>query len=405
MYQNKRNTRQGGFGRFRKSSGFNRFARVGGKTTTAMVKQFILRATTPKASYQPNVDNADVAPIEFATLELDAQLKASIAQRGYTTGTPIQSKAIPAILEGRDVVGVANTGTGKTAAFLIPIVQKIITNRVERALILAPTRELALQIRDELRGLTKRLYIQSACLIGKASMSFQIKDLKQSPQVVVATPGRLRDLAKRKAVNLQTFTILVVDEVDRMLDMGFMPEVKEIIALLPPKRQSLFFSATVTSTIENLIRSFSTNPLRISVKQTETVLGIAQSVVQVASTDSKIKVLQEILTRAECTKAIVFGRTKIGVDKITIELQRVGCTVESIHGDKPQHKRIQAIRRFKDSARSVLVATDVAARGLDIENVSHVINYDPPGSYEDYIHRIGRTGRAESTGIALTFVD
>lgn len=342
--------------------------------------------------------------MQFNDLPINDKLKNNIAHRGYAQLMPIQEKGIQAILDGKDVIGIANTGTGKTAAFLIPLIEKIIKNPTYRALIITPTRELALQIRDELRSFVNGLSIYGTFCIGQSSMRNQIYELRRNPHVVIGTPGRLKDLIERRALNLSGFKMIVLDETDQMLNMGFIHDVKHIISFLPKKRQSLFFSATVSPEINRLIQSFVVNPITISVKTQETTSHIRQDVVRLTNGESKGDVLNKLLRGEEFKKILVFGRTKMGVERLSRELFSKGFRVASIHGDKPQMKRQQAIRMFKENVVSILVATDVAARGLDIPNVTHVINYDVPATYEDYIHRIGRTGRANNTGTALTLV-
>jgi len=357
-----------------------------------------------KASVQGPIIDQVQTTIQFNDLPINDKLKNNIAHRGYAQLMPIQEKGIQAILDGKDVIGIANTGTGKTAAFLIPLIEKIIKNPTYRALIITPTRELALQIRDELRSFVNGLSIYGTFCIGQSSMRNQIYELRRNPHVVIGTPGRLKDLIERRALNLSGFKMIVLDETDQMLNMGFIHDVKHIISFLPKKRQSLFFSATVSPEINRLIQSFVVNPITISVKTQETTSHIRQDVVRLTNGESKGDVLNKLLRGEEFKKILVFGRTKMGVERLSRELFSKGFRVASIHGDKPQMKRQQAIRMFKENVVSILVATDVAARGLDIPNVTHVINYDVPATYEDYIHRIGRTGRANNTGTALTLV-
>ena len=357
-----------------------------------------------KASVQGPIIDQVQTTMQFNDLPINDKLKNNIAHRGYAQLMPIQEKGIQAILDGKDVIGIANTGTGKTAAFLIPLIEKIIKNPTYRALIITPTLELALQIRDELRSFVNGLSIYGTFCIGQSSMRNQIYELRRNPHVVIGTPGRLKDLIERRALNLSGFKMIVLDETDQMLNMGFIHDVKHIISFLPKKRQSLFFSATVSPEINRLIQSFVVNPITISVKTQETTSHIRQDVVRLTNGESKGDVLNKLLRGEEFKKILVFGRTKMGVERLSRELFSKGFRVASIHGDKPQMKRQQAIRMFKENVVSILVATDVAARGLDIPNVTHVINYDVPATYEDYIHRIGRTGRANNTGTALTLV-
>ena len=395
--------RSGGFrgGGFR-GGGFR--GRGGGgpkRVSDSTIHSYISRASIPTSA-------SVVAPIleevHFESLNLLPRLLQNVVRHGYTTLTPIQIQVIPAIREGKDVIGIANTGTGKTAAFLIPLVEKIMKDRNYKALIVAPTRELALQIQEELRKFTSGMPIYSSFCIGKSSMYTQIRELQRNPHVVVGTPGRLKDLIDRKVLKLERFSMVILDEADLMLDMGFINDIKEIISYLPKERQSLFFSATLSGNINSLIKSFVTNPITISVKTTETTSHITQEVVRVEPTVMKIEKLASLLRQEDFKKVLVFGRTKMGVERISQDLYAKGFKVTSIHGDKAQFQRQQSLRMFKEDVVNIMVATDVAARGLDIPNVSHVINFDVPQTYEDYIHRIGRTGRADKKGKALTFI-
>lgn len=340
----------------------------------------------------------------FNDFEISNNLKVNITKRGYTSPTPIQDKIIPHIIEGRDVVGIANTGTGKTASFLIPLLDKVLSNQSEKVLIIAPTRELAVQIRAELFEFSKGLLVRSTLLIGGSSMSRQIESLRRGQNFVIGTPGRIKDLNQQGKLPFNQFNNIVLDEVDRMLDMGFIHDIKAIIEALPTKRQSLFFSATVTDKIKEIMSGFLTNPVHVSVKTQDTSLNVKQDIVKLAGRP-KIDVLRELLGLEEFQKVLVFGRTKRGAEKLSKVLQSKGFKANAIHGNKSQNQRQRALQQFKDDHVQVLIATDVIARGLDIENVTHVINYDLPESYESYIHRIGRTGRADNQGVALTFVE
>ena len=341
----------------------------------------------------------------FKDFHIDAELKHNIAAKGYTTPTPIQDKAIPHILRGSDIVGVANTGTGKTAAFLVPLINKVLLNRQENVLIIVPTRELALQIDAELRDFAKFTRIFSVCCVGGASINRQIIDLRRRNNFVIGTPGRLKDLIQRKIINLSKFNSLVLDEADRMLDMGFIADMRFIMSGLPSERQTLFFSATISSEIGGLIREFLREPITISVKTQDTAENVEQDIIRIQPGGSKIDVLHDLLIQADFKKVLIFGRTKHGVEKLSKLLAQRGFKAESIHGNKNQSQRQRALHLFKMNNIQILIATDVAARGLDIADVSHVINFDLPGSYDDYIHRIGRTGRADKKGKALTFVE
>lgn len=341
----------------------------------------------------------------FAELQINPQLKKIIAERGYQHPTPIQEKAIPHILEGKDVIGLANTGTGKTGAFLIPMIHKILGNPQEKLLVVVPTRELAIQIREEFVTLTKGLRINSVVVVGGANIHSQINALRSRHNVVIGTPGRLKDIIQRKHLNLGAFQNVVLDEADRMLDMGFINDIKFLLSLTPPVRQTLFFSATLSSEIESLIQNFLKNPVKISIKTRDTAASVDQDVVRVKKDENKFEVLCHLLAQAHFQKILIFSRTKHGAEKLAKNLLHQGFKAESIHGDKSHNKRQRALKLFKENIVEILVATDVAARGLDIPNVSHVINFDIPATYEDYIHRIGRTGRADKKGSALTFVE
>ncbi|MES2203458.1 MAG: DEAD/DEAH box helicase [Patescibacteria group bacterium] len=340
----------------------------------------------------------------FADFVIDARLKKNITDKGYTQPTPIQDRSIPHILRGEDVVGIANTGTGKTAAFLVPLVNKVITGKGERVLIMVPTRELAIQINDELKGFAKGLGIYGAVCVGGASIGPQMSELRRKPAFVIGTPGRLKDLLERRALTLGDFRTAVLDEADRMLDMGFVNDMRTILALLPNPRHTLFFSATLGQEIEKLIGAFLRTPVRISVKTRETSSSIEQDVVRLAPGQDKLQVLHDLLISPGFEKVLIFGRTKHGIERLSKNLVARGIKSESIHGNKSQSQRVKALDRFKAGQVQVLCATDVAARGLDIVNVSHVINYELPQSQEDYVHRIGRTGRAGKRGKALTFI-
>lgn len=341
---------------------------------------------------------------QFIDFAIEPKLKEAIVGKGYVTPTPIQDEAIPKVLEGRDIVGIANTGTGKTAAFLIPLINKVIKNPNEQAIIIVPTRELAIQIEDELRGFTKNLKIFSVCCVGGAPIGKQISQLKYKNNFIIGTPGRLKDLIARKMINLQAFQSIVLDEADQMLDMGFIDDMRFIMAGMPKVRHTLFFSATLSPAIEKLINDFLNNPVRISVKTRDTSKNIDQDVIHLRRGEEKIDVLHDLLNQPGLTKVLIFGKTKHGVEKLSKVLTSKGFKSESIHGDKRHSQRQQALKMFKSNQVQILVATDVAARGLDIPDVSHVINFDVPATYDDYVHRIGRTGRGNKKGIALTLI-
>ncbi|OIP25529.1 hypothetical protein AUK11_00135 [bacterium CG2_30_37_16] len=341
---------------------------------------------------------------KFADFNINQALKSNIISKGYETPTPIQDQAIPYILDGKDVIGLANTGTGKTGAFIVPLIDKVYKDKRQKILIVTPTRELASQIDAEFREFSKGMGIFSTQIIGGASMGKQISSLYRNPNFIIGTPGRLNDLIKRGRLKLSGFQNIVLDEVDRMLDMGFIEDIQKILSFLPDSRQSLFFSATISPRISNLIKGFLDNPVTITVKSAVSPENIEQDIIKVTRDQNKLEVLHELLIKEEFDKVLIFGKTKRGVDMLSNELEKRGFKASSIHGDKPQNKRERALRQFKQDELNILVATDVAARGLDINNVSHVINYDLPENYDDYIHRIGRTGRAGKSGKALTFV-
>ena len=338
------------------------------------------------------------------TLDVDFQLKQNIYAKGYKVLTPIQDQAIPFILGNNDIIGIANTGTGKTAAFLIPLVNKVIKDRTQKVLVIAPTRELAEQINEEFKLLALNLRVFSTLIIGGQNIRTQILGLRRNPNFVIGTPGRIKDLINRHQLNLGNFNNVVLDETDRMVDIGFIKEIKTIISLLPNQRQSLFFSATVSKKVEEIIRLFVKNPITISVKKQDTNANIQQNIVRVPKHIKKVDQLHDLLISQGFEKVLVFGNTKWGVQKLATELINRGFKADAIHGNKRQNQRKTILENFKKNKISILLATDVAARGLDIENVSHVINYDIPNSYNEYIHRIGRTGRAEKTGTAITFI-
>ncbi len=341
---------------------------------------------------------------KFADFAIDERLKKNIAAKGYELPSPIQDRSIPHLLRGEDVVGLAETGTGKTAAFLIPLIDKILKNPEERVLVMAPTRELAVQIEKELAGFAKGLGFRGMVAVGGANINPQISQLRHNPSFVIGTPGRLKDLMERRALDLSNFGTVVLDEADRMLDMGFIDDMRFILAKMRAERHTLFFSATLSRDIERLIGDFLKNPVRISVKTRDTSKNVDQDVVRIPRDKDRFDVLSEMLRDKDFTRVLIFGRTKHGVEKLAKSLSRNRIFAESIHGDKSHSARQRALRDFTEGKVQALVATDVAARGLDIPAVSHVINYDLPATYEDYVHRIGRTGRHTAKGKALTFV-
>ncbi|KKQ48829.1 MAG: DEAD/DEAH RNA helicase [candidate division TM6 bacterium GW2011_GWF2_38_10] len=354
-----------------------------------------VQAQTPAVAY--------VSKHAFSDFLIDEQIKKNIIKRGYVTPTPIQDQVIPLVLEGKDVIGTANTGTGKTAAFLIPLVNNLLTKRTKKVLIIAPTRELAAQINSELHFFKEKTGFKTALCIGGLNINPQLNQLDQDPEFVIGTPGRLKDLELNyRAINFFHFTTIVLDEVDTMLDMGFINDMKYIINKLPENRHSLFFSATVSSEIKAIADRFLYEPVAISVKTKPVSENVNQDVVK---TNNKIETLHDLLIKPGFTKVIVFARTKRAADKLSKNLKERGFTTATIHGDKTQAQRKRALELFKDGRVTILLATDVVARGIDIDNVSHVINFDMPQTHEDYIHRIGRTGRADNVGQAITFIE
>lgn len=341
----------------------------------------------------------------FGDFSLDETLLTNVMDKGFAAPTPIQDRAIPAILAGNDLIGTAQTGTGKTAAFLIPLLQKITLDRNQRVLVIAPTRELAFQIHRELRDLSRGLSIRSAMLIGGANEWRQRQDVRLDPHVVVATPGRLKEFVEARYIRLSGFRNVVLDEADRMVDIGFIRDIKYFISLLPTVRQSLFFSATISGKVSEILTAFVRNPVQVSVKTADAATTVRQDVIRVPNKDAKVEVLHDLLNRKEFEKVLIFGRTKWGVQRLSDELEKRGFSCDAIHGNKRQGQRQRTLDLFINNRIKILLATDVASRGLDIPDVTHVINYDIPETMDDYIHRIGRTGRANKRGIALTFVE
>jgi len=389
------------FGSSHSRPSFNRGGRGGRgapKGDHIDVSKFINKAVITESSpaYQP--------AHAFNDFNIDIKLKHNITSHGYAYPTPIQDKAIPHILMGQDVVGIANTGTGKTAAFLIPLINKFIKDPHASALIMAPTRELAVQIDEEFKKFSSGLKLHSALCIGGANIVPQMRQLRYHNHLIIGTPGRLKDLIDRRALKLDRTASVVLDEADRMLDMGFIKPITELLALLPTPRHTLFFSATMSREIEGLIKNYLKEPVSISVKTKETAESIEQDIIR-TNGKNKIDLLHDLLIQKDFEKVLIFGRTKHGVEKLSKMLEQRGFKSASIHGNKTQGQRQKSLDGFKRGDTQVLCATDVAARGLDISGVSHVINYDIPSTYEDYVHRIGRTGRGGKTGKAFTFVD
>ncbi|HSX14872.1 MAG TPA: DEAD/DEAH box helicase [Candidatus Saccharimonadales bacterium] len=381
-----------------------RNSRHGGNNRPQRAGQYIDPQRFINQAAQP-ADQAEFVPTHtFNDFGLMPELERTIAERGFSIPTPIQDGAIKPALAGRDIIGIANTGTGKTAAFVLPIIQALKHQPNQTALIIAPTRELAIQIDEEFRAFARGLRLYSALIVGGAGINRQVSQLRQGPQVVVGTPGRLKDLYNQHALKLGSVGILVLDEADRMLDMGFIHDIRFLLDRLPAKRQSYCFSATIPADIRRLIDQMLVDPVVISVRTSETSDHVEQNIIRAGSKDEKIRILQGLLAQPDFDKVLIFGQTKWSVQRLADNLAGQGFKAEAIHGNKSQPQRQRALQAFKDGRTSILVATDVAARGLDIPQVSHVINFDQPTTYEDYIHRIGRTGRAGHRGHALTFV-
>ena len=349
----------------------------------------------------------------FEELNLAPQLLAAVAEMGYTAPTPIQREAIPLVLAGRDLLAQAQTGTGKTAAFTLPLLHKMApfannsaspARHPVRALVLAPTRELAIQVYDNVAAYAKHLPLRSTVVFGGVGMQEQEAALRAGVEILVATPGRLLDHAGNKLALLNQVQFLVLDEADRMLDMGFLPDLKRILELLPAKRQTLLFSATFDEPITRLANSFLQNPLKVEVARKNTAAETVEQVVHRVPEDDKMEALLRVVRVRDIAQAIVFTRTKISADKLSRRLQRRGVEAAAIHGDKAQVDRIQALDGFKQGKIKLLVATDIAARGIDIAELPCVFNYELPYSPEDYVHRIGRTGRAGASGLAVSLV-
>ena len=343
----------------------------------------------------------------FSELTLHPDLKANLAARGYEWPTEIQESSLQALLECRDIVGVASTGTGKTAAFLIPLIERLLSSDKEfTSLIVVPTRELALQVADEFNHLTRDMGFRAACFIGGTNVDKDIQKLRRFNHFLIGTPGRLLDMTDRGALKMKDVSVLILDEFDRMLDMGFVNDIQRIVDAIGRRDQTMLFSATMDKSQKNLVRSLTNNPIEVKISSgTEASTNVDQHLIYLKGEEDKYEVLVGMIGEDSFEKVIIFAETKRMVDKLSKKLNRSGVNASHIHGDKSQNYRNRAIKRFKNGGSQVLVATDVAARGIDIADVSHVINYQMPTSKDSYIHRIGRTGRAGKSGIAYTFVD
>lgn len=345
--------------------------------------------------------------MNFNQFDLDARLQSSIAALGFQEPTPIQSATIPVALTGQDILGSAETGTGKTAAYFIPVIQKLLAQNTNvhslRVLVLVPTRELALQVAEQAQALVKRTDLRVAAIYGGVGMVNQEQALKRRTDIIIATPGRLQDHMNRGYVSFQALQVLVLDEADRMLDVGFLPAIRRILHELPRERQSMLFSATLTAPILSLASEVTFKPARIAVETTATPQGIEQTLFTVPE-HQKTEALHRLLADKEMESVLVFARTKHRADKIVKHLKKANILADVIHGNRSQNQRVAALEAFRRGKARVLVATDIAARGIDVEGISHVVNYDMPRQAEDYVHRIGRTGRAQAVGSAYTLV-
>ena len=343
----------------------------------------------------------------FTKLGLSSKITHALTEQGYVEPTPIQAKAIPVILERRDVIGVAQTGTGKTAAFVLPILEVLSqapSKRHMRALIVAPTRELVAQIEENIRAYARHLNLKFATVFGGVGEGPQIRALKQGVDIVVATPGRLIDLMEQRHANFADLQVLVLDEADRMLDMGFLPPIRRIVASVPRERQTLLFSATMSKEIEGITKEFLRNPSLVQVGARATpVESVAQWAIEV-SPPGKPAALVQLLQDKALQTVLVFSRTKHGADRLAKRISQAGISTATLHSNRTQGQRLQALNRFRSGDVRVLIATDIAARGIDVDGISHVINYDFPPQPEDYVHRIGRTGRAQAIGDAISFI-
>jgi superfamily II DNA/RNA helicase len=388
---------------FKRSFGGARPHRGGGskrfeRKSTLDFSKLVRKATPKQDAHTPTIKHT------FTDFKLNKVLEANILKKGYNTPTPVQDQSIPHIMTGKDVIGLANTGTGKTGAFLIPLLEKVNKDRTQKVLILAPTRELAMQIEKEFREFGATMRIFSTLAVGGMPIYNQIRGLSMKPNFVIGTPGRIKDLSDRRHIKFSEFNNIVLDEVDHMLDMGFIEPITDILNALNPQRQSLFFSATMPVKNRELIKKFMKSPVTVEIAAREHVTSINQDIVRVKSEADKYPELKNILLKPGFDKVLIFAETKRQVDKLSKALIQDGFKAESIHGDKRQSQRRKALTLFAEGKMNILVATDVAARGLDIKNVTHVINYTAPKTTEDYMHRIGRTGRGSHIGTALTFV-
>lgn len=366
-------------------------------------KEYINPALFIRSTKSANV--AEYVPTHtFAEFDIHPVISKNLLEKEFVVPSPIQDQTIPIGLAGKDVVGIANTGTGKTAAFAIPILHQLMTSRDTYALILAPTRELASQIEEHCRSIARGSGLKGALLIGGVAMGPQLRDLRGNPRIVIGTPGRIKDHIEQGTLQLDHFNIVVLDEVDRMLDMGFINDIRHILSRTAQQKQSFFFSATLDARVKTIIEGFSVNPTHVMVKTGNTSDNVDQNIVSFRKGE-KINKLHDLLLQETVVKTLVFDDTHRSVEKLCKELQARGFDADTIHGGRSQSQRQKALKRFRDNEVKILVATDVAARGIDVADITHVVNYSAPQSYGDYVHRIGRAGRAGRLGYALTFVE
>lgn len=344
-----------------------------------------------------------VAKHAFTDFAIHETLSINLIKKGIIHPSPIQDQAIPVALKGGDIIGIASTGTGKTAAFLIPIINKMVTDRNHKAMVLAPTRELAVQVQEEFKQFTHGMRLFSMTAVGGLPIGKQMRDLEHGVHLIVGTPGRVKDLIARNKIPMGKISTIVLDEADRMLDMGFIDDMKMILKLIPEPKQGMFFSATFAPEIKRLCTDFLKDPVTVSVKTRDTASSVEQDVVR-APRGAKLDALHDILIKPEAKKVLIFRETKRNTDELAKDLRARGFKVSALHGDMRSRERTRAVEGLAKGLIQIVVATDVAARGIDIPDVTHVINYDTPSTYDTYIHRIGRTGRGNKTGTALTFI-
>lgn len=378
----------------RRSAGRGRF-----KSDRIDERLFINRATpeTKEPEYVPKNT--------FTDFNVHPTLTKNIVAKGFQKPSPIQDQSIPVIMEGKDVIGIANTGTGKTAAFLVPIINNLAADRKSKAMILTPTRELAQQIEAEFRALSYGMRLWSTVAVGGAPILRQIRFLERGVNIVIGTPGRVKDLIERKKIDMSEYKTIVLDEADRMLDMGFIDDMRLILGQMPKDKQGLFFSATFSTEIKALCSDFLNDPVTVSIKTRDTAASIDQNIVRVMKGQDKLDVLHDILIKDDVKKVIIFRETKKNTDELARELKSRGFAVSALHGDMRLRERTRAVSMLDKGEIQAVIATDVAARGIDIKDVTHVINFDIPSTYDTYVHRIGRTGRGDKKGVALTFVN